>query len=74
MNYDFFEFFLLSSFGHIFQNISITGQRLCVLDRTGLQLLFETNFNEIGQKNFLFEKVRNIYNFQNLKNSANAKM
>ena len=50
MNYDFFEFLVFSSFGHIFKDISITRQRLCFWDRTGRHLSFETNFNEIGEK------------------------
>ena len=60
MNYDFFAFFVFCSFGHIFQDISITGQRLCFWDRTGRHLSFDTNFNEIGQNNFFVWKSKAI--------------
>ena len=56
----FFWIFCFSSFGHIFQHISITVQRLCFWERTGCHLSFETNFNEIEQKKCFFGKSKAI--------------
>ena len=73
MNDDFFGFFVISSFAHIFPDISISGQRLWFWERTVIHFSFKNNFNEIEQKElkiffFFFEKSTISKKFYQIKN------